>query len=41
MNDKNFIKDKDDFSLSMNSVEVKSKYGDSYLEHVLEDGPME
>lgn len=39
--DKKFIKNKSDFSLGMHRVEVKSKYGDSHLGHIFEDGPIE
>lgn len=38
---KEFIKEKADFSHSMHRVEVRSKNADSHLGHVFNDGPME
>lgn len=39
--DDKYIKENEDNSLGMKRVEVKSKYGDSHLGHLFEDGPEE
>ncbi len=37
--DKEYILEKQDLSLARERTEVRSKYGDSHLGHVFEDGP--
>ncbi|MBL4935619.1 peptide-methionine (R)-S-oxide reductase MsrB [Clostridium sp. YIM B02515] len=36
-----FIKEKADFGHNMHRIEVRSKFGDSHLGHVFNDGPIE
>ncbi len=38
--DKNFLTEKDDYSLFSKRIEIKSKYGDNHLGHVFDDGPL-